>query len=373
MFEILSAALIYTIGVIRPDWRLDLRINKLFSDIDEQYLERALLMRDPILGWNTKRGDIQTHTNRANNLYKITIGADGARNDNNYHDEVLIATYGDSFALCDEVNDSETWQYYMEEIIHKDVKNYGVGGYGVGQTLLKLKRDFKEGRVEKITIFTIYVDDLNRVVNNYRPFLSWSTGAKLGFKPSYRYLSNNVTFIPNPWIDSIKTLEELKILATKLAATDYWASRRNLLVPEFPYMLQGIKAAQTIFQKASMIMNSGGRESIWHTKEGRNIMEYILMDFVSDTKANGSIPVILFIPNVNEHWSSGRTQPPYLEFKNYFLDKHINKVTVLDVYDAEFDESKFNIIPFKGHASAYGNQSIAKYVTARLTKIGLLP
>ena len=103
------------------------------------------------------------------------------------------------------------------------------------------------------------------------------------------------------------------------------------------------------------------------------VVEHILKEFITLTKANDSIPVILFIPRIGQHWSSGRKQPEYYEFKKHFLNKHMNDVTVLDIYDAGFDEKRFNIMPFKGHASAYGNQTIAKYITDSLTDIGLLP
>ena len=374
LLELLSFSLIYAVGVIHPDWRLDLRIEKVLSSIDQDYLERVLLKRDLLLGWDRTPGDIQTRVNVDGNQYIMSYGADGARNDVNYHDEVLIASYGDSFTDCAEVNDNETWQYYIEELIHKDVKNYGVSGYGVGQTWLKLKRHLEEGRIEKVTIFAIYENGLDRVVNNYRPFQFWRTRGKLGFKPSYRYISGEVTFIPNPWIQSIKTLEQLQKLALVSAKTDYWASRQIMLNLEFPYMLQSIKAIHSALRIASTKMvDSGGHVSMWDTKEGQMIMEYILKEFVTYTKANNSIPIILFIPQVSQHWSSGRKQPEYYEFKKHFRNKHINDVTVLDVYDAEFDEKRFNVMPFKGHASAYGNQAIAKYITDSLADIGLLP
>lgn len=39
---------------------------------------------------------------------------------------------------------------------------------------------------------------------------------------------------------------------------------------------------------------------------------------------------------------------------------------VIDVAEHEFEEERFNIVPFAGHASAYGNQQIARALAQSL-------
>ena len=374
LFELLSATLIYAIGIVRPNWRLDLRMEKHFADISQDYLNQALQRkRDKLLGWNTRSGDFKENSNIAGKSWQALVGPDGSRNDGVEHEQVLIATYGDSFTFGEEVDDTETWQYFLEKKIGKDVKNYGVSAYGVGQIWLKIQRHLQQDRVEKITIFTIFEGDLDRAVTGFRPFLQQNTSVILGFKPSFRYLNSQVTFIPNPWINSAQTLVQLKALAIDAAKTDYWVSHNSLITLKFPYSLQSIKVVPFLFNRLLMkLSDKKYNNSLWLVDEGKIIMRYILEKYVEEVREKGSIPVVLFIPQVRNKMSKSWRQPDYTNFKNTILEDSIENLVVLDVYDAEFKTELFNILPFKGHPSVYGNNVIANYVANNLKKLSLI-
>ena len=51
--------------------------------------------------------------------------------------DVKYLVFGDSFAFCRYVNDNETWEYYLENLLQKNIRNYGVGNFGVDQAILK--------------------------------------------------------------------------------------------------------------------------------------------------------------------------------------------------------------------------------------------
>ena len=40
-----------------------------------------------------------------------------------------ILCFGDSFTFCRQVNDNETWEYYLSELENTNVKNFGVGRF----------------------------------------------------------------------------------------------------------------------------------------------------------------------------------------------------------------------------------------------------
>ena len=246
LFEILSIGLVYAIGVVRPNMRLDLFIRDNFSAIDMEYFKRAIQNRSELLGWDSIPGDEGTYVNSAGNNWTSSYRSDGSRNDSLHTTHPYIAAYGDSFVHSHEVNDNETWPYLLEKLMGRDVRNYGIGGYGVVQTYLKLKQHLDQNKVAKITIFGIYEADLNRAVNNFRPFLYRQAKSKLGFKPSYRYIDGEITYLPNPWNDSTLTIKQLETLAFRSAETDYWVSEQHLLVPKFPYLLQSIQAFRNI-------------------------------------------------------------------------------------------------------------------------------
>ncbi len=77
-----------------------------------------------------------------------------------------INTYGDSFTDCDQVNDCESWQEVLAAHICEPVRNFGVGGYSVYQSYLRLKREEVRNPAEYI-VFNIFEDD------HFRNLSSW--------------------------------------------------------------------------------------------------------------------------------------------------------------------------------------------------------
>ena len=88
------------------------------------------------------------------------------------------------------------------------------------------------------------------------------------------------------------------------------------------------------------------------------IIRHLLREFTHVAQAKGSVPVLLFIPQVGSDWSQGRLEPGYHKFKTQIqLERAFRDLVVIDVYDAAFDESRFSVVPFEDHASVYDNQA----------------
>jgi hypothetical protein len=78
-----------------------------------------------------------------------------------------IRTYGNSFTHCDQVSDGETWQEYLSAHFGEPLENYGVGGYGVYQAYLRMRRVEAEQPPGYI-ILNIYCDDHFRNLDAWR-------------------------------------------------------------------------------------------------------------------------------------------------------------------------------------------------------------
>lgn len=79
----------------------------------------------------------------------------------NYADQPCrITTYGDSFTLCAQVGDAETWQETLAGHLREPMRNFGVGGYGVFQAYRRAMRmeQIKEIASEYL-ILNIWDDD----------------------------------------------------------------------------------------------------------------------------------------------------------------------------------------------------------------------
>ena len=52
-----------------------------------------------------------------------------------------INTYGNSFTLCHQVSDGETWQEYLAGHLGEPIRNFGMGGFGVYQAYRRMVRE----------------------------------------------------------------------------------------------------------------------------------------------------------------------------------------------------------------------------------------
>ncbi|UCC15062.1 MAG: hypothetical protein JSW21_03690 [Gammaproteobacteria bacterium] len=373
LLEMLSFLVVHSLAIIRPNLRLDLTLGQKFDTLTDDDLASYWAHRDELLGWDRAPFESRQATNSAGEKYSTTFSSDGARMDPKDHDATLIATYGDSFTEGAEVNNDETWQVYLENLTGHDVKNFGVLGYGIGQSFLKLKRHLEDGRVAPITMLVIYSNDLRRAVNNYRWFLNGSDGALLAFKPSFRLIGGQVRFFSIDHVNESMTLNDLNSLAVESAKYDFWMQKTKLyFVPQWPYSYQIIRALPKIVDKIGTKFQAVKDDrSLWTTQEGRLVAQHIVQEFYTATITRGSIPVVLFIPDIRD-WKDGRKIPPYHEFRTRLSEHETEVPFTIDIYEAEFDESRFSILPFQGHPSPYGNQVIASHVFSELRELNLI-
>lgn len=87
----------------------------------------------------------------------------------NYGDRPCrINTFGDSFTQCHQVSDGETWQEYLAANLGEPIRNFGVGGYGVHQAVLRLRRVQATTSGTAYVILNIFLDDHYRNLDAYR-------------------------------------------------------------------------------------------------------------------------------------------------------------------------------------------------------------
>ena len=98
-----------------------------------------------------------------------TVLKTGARTSRLYTNRPCrINTYGNSFTLCHQVSDGETWQEYLAAHLGEPVRNFGMGGYGVYQTYRRMIREERTDHAAEYVIFYIYGDDHLRTLMRCR-------------------------------------------------------------------------------------------------------------------------------------------------------------------------------------------------------------
>ncbi|RZK60766.1 MAG: hypothetical protein EOO91_00175 [Pedobacter sp.] len=95
-----------------------------------------------------------------------------------------INTYGNSFTQCQQVSDGETWQEYLAAHIGEPIRNFGVGGYGVYQSYVRLLREENTKNAADHLIFYVWGDDHVRSLLRcrYLAIKQWNQKNEPGFK-----------------------------------------------------------------------------------------------------------------------------------------------------------------------------------------------
>lgn len=113
---------------------------------------------DPVLGYVP--GNYMPADGMDSSSSISTVQDNGARTSFMYAGKPCrINSYGDSFTHGDQVNDGETWQEYLAGHLGEPIRNFGVGGYGVYQSYLRLKREEATSHSAPYLIFYIWGDD----------------------------------------------------------------------------------------------------------------------------------------------------------------------------------------------------------------------
>src|SRR5437867_893386 len=118
---------------------------------------------DPGLGWTWQRpGELETgldRDTRGPSRYARPKPAGVLR----------VACFGDSYTFGVESSDEEAWPRRMEGARpHLEAPNFGVGGYGTDQALLRFRKE-ASGLEADVVCIGLMLENTGRNVNRYRP------------------------------------------------------------------------------------------------------------------------------------------------------------------------------------------------------------
>lgn len=326
-----------------------------FSSLGDSYREKFLKSAyHKVLGWDNKPNGKIEGKSPTGKIWHATYDESGARSDPLPLKPLLIHAYGDSFTHCDDVENDETWSFYLEKKLGYEVKNYGVRGFGTTQSVKKFQLHEQVGIVAPVTILGIFEDNIDRAVNSFRPFYWHRAGVKLGFKPALHSLNaDQVVEIPSAWNNPSASLAELKETARKVAKTDYWARQR---VPiSFPFL---VSMANAVW------INSIGK-NLWRKEEAVRVMEHLIKTFAQTARNAGSHPIVIFFPG---HTSTKWASAPYDDFLTSLKSRKWAP-SILDVNMLDKPKDGFFVHKRNGHVSPTGNQIIADGLLSLLKTI----
>ncbi len=322
-----------------------------------------LLMFNSVLGWDYPPDIVYRDFDGV--LYRH--GPAGERLTCTSFPTTAIATYGDSFTYCSQVRDDQTWQTFLAEKLGTNVLNFGVGGYGTDQALLKYQLHARTSA--KIVMLCILPENINRIVNIYRPFYQYNDPLALT-KPlfvrdgrSFKLLPNS---LQNVW--DVRKLDDPTFIE-RLGKLDYWYRLDEKLPPlEFPYVLSLVRWREPMLDELTF---DAGRILPFHSKihypwnlfdeaEPLAIMCHIVDVFVKTALARGSTPIIVIMPHtdfvreiMDYRVSRVAKLLSYLKKKQYRVIDMVQAMADMKPTRAQLDKW------FNGHATPMGNKVIA--------------
>ncbi|MFH0958454.1 MAG: SGNH/GDSL hydrolase family protein [Pseudomonadota bacterium] len=326
----------------------------------------GLRMFHPLLGWDYPP-DI-TYQDIDNVTYHH--GSLGERITCTSYEKTLVSTFGDSFTYCANVQDDCTWQTFLAKKLNQNVLNFGVGGYGTDQAVLK--HELQNHVNSKIVMLCILPENINRVVNIYRPFYTYNDPLKLT-KPIFVKNREELVLIPNPLksVDDIDKLDDPEFMM-ELAKYDYWYQLDQKLPGLlFPWTVSLFRWRDAVLKQigislprtAYTLLKPHYPWNLFDEEYPFSVMCHLVDRFVANASARGSFPIIVIMPHkdyIQESMDYGVNRvarlEEYMTAKNYTFIDAVQLMTNMKPSTSELETM------YSGHATARGNEVLAEII-----------
>ncbi len=350
---------------------------------------------DPQIGWIRKPNTTREEKGKFG-ITKWSINEKGSRTNPKFEEKTSnISCYGDSFTFCRQVNDDETWEYYLSELENTNVLNFGVGNYGIDQSFLRLEREFHKNKTD-IVILGVVPDTISRIMSSWKHYYEY--GNTFAFKPRFILENEELKLIENKINEKSKFNNYEKYL-DEIQKTDYFYNEKfKKEIIHFPYIFTILKNLKrnisimywvTIIEswkkkdkdiskikwnpmKIIMDINLKWRLQLYKNKEATTILEKILEKYVAFAKSNNFIPVFAFLPQKDDITFINNEYNFYQEIEkkiSLIEGLYVIPVTEQLVLENKIDEIYSDDNEYGGHFSRVGNQNVASIIHEYLTKI----
>ena len=281
-----------------------------------------------------------------------------------------LAAFGDSFTHCDDVENDECWTAQLETSTPGlEVMNFGVSGFAPDQAWLRYQRD---GRAYQpcAVLIGYMVENVNRVVNRFRPFYQPDTGIMLG-KPRYIVRDGQLELLPSPaqqvsdyadpaWVDRAFGPDAFWYYPGMVAGSLLDVSRfvRLARTEAYDRKYEPLRADN---DEASDIAWAYAPDS-----EGLDVASRVLVEFAHQVQADGATPIVLIFGRKSDvvamRHGEKKVYGPLLQRLD---EAGLKTIDLTDgLYRASRDGGVERLID--KHYRARGNQVVAETLARRL-------
>lgn len=239
-----------------------------------------------------------------------------------------ILVLGDSFTFGDEVNDYETYPYFLQQLLpHSEVINFGVHGYGHDQMLLYYLEEGKKYAPD-IVILGFYSGDMDRNMLSFRDYAK----PRFALEGSQLFLAN--TPVPPP--------QTMHTEIWQLKIVDLW----NILYSNFE------------------------RKSGQYQSRRAKISYAILEELVKNIRQSGAVPLFAYLSGVRQKGNNHGMN----RMEKQFFEKWKKKGVHCVLLRPRVQSARKNGVLLKetGHFGPKTNEIIAEGLKEYLSKNHLL-
>ena len=346
---------------------------------------------DPELGW-IRKPNTSGIEKSIEHESRWTINEFGARTNPGFDFKIsTISCYGDSFTFCRQVNDDETWEYYLSKLQNTNVKNFGVGNYGLDQTILRLKREYPKNKT-KIVIVGVVPDTISRILSSWKHYYEY--GNTFAFKPRFILKNNILQVIKNP-IDDETKFKKYEEFLPEIRQTDFFYENKfKKEIIRFPYSIYLLRNPSRNLKIIFWVLFKELRKSkantelewnpmriimrinlLWRIKLYQDtdvliLFRKILEEYASYAKENNFMPFFCILPqkdDVNFIKVNGNFYKKFLDSLNIANLRIIDATDNL-VLEKELDSLYSDDNEYGGHYSKEGNKKIAEIINEELVE-----
>jgi hypothetical protein len=251
---------------------------------------------DPVLGWRYRAG-YTSATDRLN--------AQGLRGRREYDPvpgphALRVAAFGDSFVYGSEVRDDDAWTALLEAGSGRiEALNYGVGGFGLDQAFLRFQIEGMALRPD-VVLIGFAPDDLRRIVNVYRRFISsheWPLA-----KPRFVLRGDSLVTVPNPLPrhEDYRQLLQHPAAVRNLGKLDSWYSQTIYEHPLYDAVAT-LRVGHALWQRVQRRVldpNRLVRSGVFNERSAAFLLQVaVARAFVAAVRDRHVIPAVLLLPD----------------------------------------------------------------------------
>lgn len=272
------------------------------------------------------------------------------------HNRPCVTTFGDSFTHGDEVGNDEAWSHLASERLGCEVANYGVGGFGTDQSLVR----FNEiAPTTPVVILGVYQEMLRRNLSASWLFYGMQRDATI--KPFFTLASGKLQQVEMPASNSIEAIK------TYHSADRYYKPYRM----GAPYSLALLRA---VYYRRSTPALSKQRmlppETAYNDTEALELQTALTDAIRASLALHGQHFALIFFPT-GEQALAGHY--PYQSLLESYAAKHPGDCLIDPgpaLHEASVREGRQLSAP-AGHFDVVGNKVISEVVSARLQACGI--